>query len=812
MRLIILCGGWLLGLYLGSRLDWPVGVALRLLPAAGIALFIARRHWRLLLAAVFAIGLFAGALRFQYHDEAAQGETLRALNGMGPVELRGIVASYPETLGSVTRFDLAAWEVMVGGEGREVSGKVRVTARETLDLVRLRDAPYFRPGDVLLLRGSLDAPESFGGFDFPTYLNRQGVGSVMSFPGFALEDTGQGSAVRRGLFTVRSRLSESLESVLPEPQNAVAQAILLGIRTDLSNDLTGDFRRSGTSHLLAISGLHVGIVMVLVLGVVRRLLWRPRWLVFLLPAAAVWLYALAAGLPPSAERAAIMGSFFLAAMYFGRQGHGIEALLLAGLVITAFDPRALWQVSFQLSFLAMAGIVLALPALRGYVNAGAGDRADLPGTIVRGAVALVAMSIVATVFTWPAVAFYFERVSLVSVPATVVALPMLSVALASAAATAVVGLVSTDAAWVFGWVAWASLGYVVWAVQLFASIPLSSVAIGGFGRGLALAYLGVLFGLVLAWRNRWVRIPNPVSLPSLPAQAGWPWCWVPTRFGVAVFAIVAATLLVWGAAVSRGGGDLDVVFLDVGHGDAILLRTPSDHTVLIDGGRDPRAVVRQLDERLPFWDRRIDLVVMTHPDEDHVGGLPEVLERYDVGAVLDSGFEVSTGSYAAWRRAVERLELRRVVAREGQSIRLGDVGVEVLHPPLRHLAGTDADSNNNSVVLRVTYGDVSFLLTGDVFELAEEYLIDRDRPVESTVLKVAHHGSRSSSGDAFLEGVRPRVAVISVDAEGSFGHPHDEALQRLRAHVADETLFMTSRDGAVRFRTDGRRLWVDTER
>ena len=809
MRLIVLCGGWLLGLYLGSRLEWPLPVVAGLLPASGVTLFVVRRHWRPLLAVVFAIGLFAGALRFNFHEQAADSETLAALNGEGRVELRGIVASYPERFGPVTRFDMAAREVLVAGERRPVSGKVRVTARETPELVRLRDAPYFRPGDVLLLQGSLEAPASFGDFDFPTYLSRQGVGSVMTFPSFTLEDTGRGSALRRGLFAVRSRLSESLESVLPEPQNAVGQAILLGIRTDLSSDLTGDFHRSGTSHLLAISGLHVGIVMVLVLGLSRRLLWRPRWLVLLIPAAAIWLYALAAGLPPSAERAAIMGSFFLAALYFGRQRHGIEALLLAGLVITAFDPRALWQVSFQLSFLAMAGIVLTLPALSGYVNAVAGERAGLPGTFVRGVVALTAMSVVATLFTLPALAFYFERVSLVSVPATVLALPMLPVALAFTAATAVVGLVSTDAAWVFAWVAWAALGYVVWVVQLFASSPLSSVRIGGFGRGLALAYIGGLFGAVLVLRNRWVRIPRALSLPALPV---WPEGWAPTRFGVAAVAIAAAALLVWGAAIFRGGGDLDVVFLDVGHGDSILVRTPSEHTVLVDGGRDPRPVIRQLDERLPFWDRRIDLVVMTHPDEDHVGGLPQVLERYDVGAVLDSGFEADTGSYAAWRGAIDRLGLPRIVAREGQSITLGDVAIEVLHPPKRHLAGTEADSNNNSVVLRVSYGEVSFLLTGDVFELAEEYLLARDAPVGSTVLKIAHHGSSSSSGDAFLEAVLPEVAVISAAVEDPFGHPHDATLTRLRRHVPEETLFMTSRDGAVRLRTDGRRLWVETER
>ena len=804
MRIIVLAGGWLLGLYVGSETGLSPAAAAPVTGGALLLVWLMRGRWRWLMIAIFILGLTSGVLRFTFQGDLDPGGGLHLLNGgTSAIEVRGVVDSFPETAGSATRFRLAVREVRLqDSDWTTVSGKVLVTAKPPRELVLKRDPPYFRQGDLFGLKGDLEQPESFGDFDFPRFLARQGVGSTMAFPRLSLLGTGHGPTLDRWVSSVRDRLARSLRQALPEPQASLAQALALGIRSDIPSDLEQDFRDTGTTHLLAISGLHVGMVMLAALWASRRLFARPRFLVFLLPALVAWGYALLAGMPPSASRAAFMGTFYLGALYFGRQRHGREALLLAALVITAFDPAALWEVSFQLSFLAMAGIILALDWTRG-LWAGAGG--ESPGAL-RWASMVAIMGVAATLLTWPAIGFYFKQVSLVGVPATLAALPAIPVALAFSLAAAIVGLASSEAAWLFAWGAWLTLGYFQWVVELAASLPLTSVRFGGVSRWLVVAYYGLLSaGLWLLSRGTGlprlgaVRITPPSGLRL-------------SRFGALILAVSLLSALVWTSALRGPSGTLEVTFLDVGHGDAILIRTPSRHIVLVDGGRDPRLIAQALGRHLPFWNKRIEVLVASHGHEDHVGGLAEVVERFDVRQVLAPPGDYGLTSMAAWRRAVDRRDIPLVVAREGQTIRLGNTRIDVLHPPERLLESTPSDVDNNSVVLRVSYGQVSFLLTGDVHALAETFLVETGAGLESTVLKAGHHGSRTSSSEPFLDAVRPLAVVTTSDEERTFGHPHPETLAALGQRVPAGALFDTGLQGEVRFETDGRRLWVTTAR
>ncbi len=825
MRLIALAGGWLLGLYAASQAGLPDAALIAGIPVALAAAVLLRRRWRTLLAALLLTGVFAGALRFELHERVESERTLSAYHGE-QVVLRVVVATYPDDLRTSTRFQVTAREIETGGQRREVSGRALVTARAGRDLARDREPPYVRIGDLLELRGRLERPRSFSDFDFPAYLAQQGVRSVMEFPRVALVESGHGPLLDRALARARGRLSRALEDTLPEPQNGLAQGLLLGIRSDIDRDLNEDFRRSGTSHILAISGQNVAVLMGLVLLLARRFLGRPWAFPYVITGAVIWLYVLNAGLPPSAERAAIMGSFYLAALALGRQQIGLQALLLAALVITAFAPRDLWQVSFQLSFLAMAGMVLAMPRAQEALAQGRPAGGNWAALAVRYLMLSIAMSAVATLFTLPVVAFYFHQISLVGVPATALALPALLPALALSALTALVGLASSEAAWLFAWGAWLSLSAMIWAVQLFAALPLASVRVGEVARAWLGLYYAALLGAVWAmgraaarWRLR-LRPPAPDSWFLRAARFGkaaLDGIGPPrlTPFGAASCAVALLAALVWWAALASPSKTLDVTFIDVGHGDAILVRTPSRHTVLVDGGPDPRRIVAALDRSArggPFASRRIDLVVLTHADEDHAGGLAEVTRRYDVRRALEPGLPASSGIYTAWRRAVDTKGVPVTVARAGQAIVLGDVRIEVEHPPEPPLRGTPADENENAVVLRLTYGRFSLLLASDVQAVAEGYLA-RERPgLESLVLKVAHHGSATSSTEPFLEAVRPRVAVITAGNPDRFGHPSPVTVERLRRYVTEPLLFNTGRDGEVRLRTDGERLWIKTGR
>ena len=276
---------------------------------------------------------------------------------------------------------------------------------------------------------------------------------------------------------------------------------------------------------------------------------------------------------------------------------------------------------------------------------------------------------------------------------------------------------------------------------------------------------------------------------------------------------LAVAALVWALALLRPGDRLEVVFVDVGQGDAAFISTPLNRQILVDGGPDPLDMVRFLGEHMPPDDRTLDLVVLTHPHADHITGLLETLERYEVGAVLERRIEYDGPGYAAWRELATAGGALVVEATPGQRIDLGDGAVvEVLGPPSRLLRGTESDVDNASVVVRVSYGEVSFLLTGDMFKQAEAALVARDGDLRSDVLKVGHHGSRTSSSRPFLDAVRPAVAVISAGAENSFGHPHAETLDALGRYVDPELVLKTFERGDVRITTDGEELYVSTER
>jgi competence protein ComEC len=275
--------------------------------------------------------------------------------------------------------------------------------------------------------------------------------------------------------------------------------------------------------------------------------------------------------------------------------------------------------------------------------------------------------------------------------------------------------------------------------------------------------------------------------------------------GVLAFLAIVA----WLALRQLPDGRLHVYFLDVGQGDAILMQTPDGRQVLIDGGPNPTALLSELSAVLPYWDHNLDLVVLTHPDGDHLTGLLSVLDRYQVGRVLDTSQTDAAPLATAWRERLAKSHIPRTMAQRGMRIPLGDVMLTVLHPSSKPLTGTASD-NNNSIVLRIDYGPTSLLLTGDAESEAEADMIKAGLPLQADLLKIAHHGSNGSTSVPFLTAVVPREAVIQVGADNGFGHPAGEVLKRLMDARAE--IRRTDRNGRIEAVSDGRKLSVKVSR
>jgi competence protein ComEC len=254
--------------------------------------------------------------------------------------------------------------------------------------------------------------------------------------------------------------------------------------------------------------------------------------------------------------------------------------------------------------------------------------------------------------------------------------------------------------------------------------------------------------------------------------------------------------------------------LDVGQGDAILLEGPRGGRILVDGGPDPERLLLQLDARLPVWDRRIDVLLLTHPHEDHVGGLGLLLDRYRVGIVGEPGMRGPGPGYAAFAATLVEREIAHRLIGAGQRLRLDGARLDVRWPPRGTVPPEPADDgtgiNNVSIVLDVRFGVRRFLLNGDVEQAVDPSLLATKAIGPVDVLKVAHHGSRTSSTAAFLAATRPRVAIVSAGAGNPYGHPAPETIERLRASGA--RVFRTDREGSVSVSTDGRDLQVSTSR
>ena len=783
MTLLALAVAFLVGVVVADRLD-PPSSALWLFALAFLTL-------AALLPAVLLLLLALGALRFVLSGDPVSA--LIAYHGPRLLQLQGIVVADPEAAGTATRFRLAVDQSKQTEGWIDASGDVLVTLRPSTELAPLRVRHHVRYGDRLLLEGVLAAPPTFEDFDYPAYLARQGIGTVISFPETTLLNEGEGSPFYRRLYSARRSLVDSLAEVVAEPQAALGQALLLGMRDNLPEDLVEDFRETGTSHLLAISELHVGILLGLSLAASQWAFGRRRQLYLIAPLVLIWLYALLAGMSPSVTRAAIMGSVYLAALALGRPRSVLPALGLAAAVMVAFDPRVLWSVSFQLSFAAMAGLAVLTERIVSWLRLPLTTRQDAPlAPVLEFMVFTAAMTLAATV-------------------ATLLSLPALPLVLVTQAAAGLVGLASTAVALPLGWLAWLSAAYLTTAVGVFARLPAASVETGAVAPILVWAYYAALVAFWLGRRRLRPLASRAIdratrSVPRLPAAGKLvPW-WV-------LLPAVAVAALVWVAALSVPDDRLHVTFADVGQGDAVLVTTPGGRHILVDGGPDPLQTARLLGDELPFRDRSIDLVVLTHAHSDHVTGLTEVLRRYDVAHILERQIEHDTPEYHAWRQAVDEEGAIVTQAEPGYVFTLEDgVSIQVLGPPQRLMRGTASDTDNASVVLRLVYGQISFLITGDMFAEAETALVGRGAFLDSDVLKVAHHGSRSSSIAPFLGAVSPFAAVISAGQDNRFGHPHPETVDALLEHVAEDALFVTAHNGAIEFTTDGTRLEVSAER
>lgn len=805
MLLICLGGAWVTGIFIGSQFSLPLAFAF--FGLAPLPLLLLRRHWKKVLLASLCIFIFlGGAFYFQTSLPPDDEGYLGFYNDTGTATFRGTVSQDPDVRDTTTQLRLSNLEIELDGEWQEVQGDILLYAHRY---------PEYGYGDVLLITGEPETPPVFEGFDYAEYLAREGIYSTMLYPQIEVIATGQGFPLLEWLYSLRSDISQTLAEVLPQPQASLAQGIVLGIRSNIPDEVKEAFSQTGTAHLLAISGLHLSIVAGLVLAIGTRLLGRRYYLYIWLALAVVWLYAMITSLHAPVVRSAIMVSVFLFAELLGRQRSSITALVFAAAIMVGINPQILFTASFQMSFLAMTGLIFIFPPLQS-LGRSVIDRRLGRYPALASSVGIIddgfSVTIAAITAVWPIVAYYFGVVSLVGPLATFLAMFALPAIITLGVITGGLGFIALPLAQVGGWLLWLFLSYLLLIVEGFAFLPMSHIEVGSFAVPLIWIYYAALaFILWLAANRRRIsslKAQSPAvvrpamdSAGSFFSQRALRWLAVPLALSVILVSAVVA---------ARPDDRLHVSFLDVGQGDAILISKGS-YQVLIDGGPSARAINLELSEQMPFWDRTIELVVLTHPHDDHITGLVEVLENYRVEQVLSPDIDCDLSAYDEWLRLIEEKDIESTAALAGQRIEFDGVVIEVLNPQDPPLSGTDSDDDNNGVVLYLSFGDVSFLLTTDIMWQAEFELITQRAIPRCTVMKVGHHGSATSTTEEFLAVASPQIAVISVGADNDYGHPNDEVIHRLEEEIGAGNIYRTDENGTIEFITDGDRLWLEME-
>lgn len=660
-------------------------------------------------------------------------------------------------------------------------------------------------GDRLRVRASIELARDFDGFAYREYLARQGVGAI-GRPRFA-EVVRAATGHAAILVGIRGALLGGLNAVVPEPEAALGAGILLGVRASIAPEINDAFATAGLTHVVAISGWNIAIVAALVAAMVRPLERHPggRWTTACIAAATVGGYVVLTGASPSVVRAALMAAAMLVARLGGSRAHAASALGLAALVMLLVAPSVLWDVAFQLSLLATAGLIWFGGAIERRMPA-------WPAWIREP----VALTLAAQLTTLPVILVNFERLSLVAPIANVLVVPFVPVAMLFSAMASMTGVIDSalhlsalgDAmTWLAGGAAWLVLRAIVSLGTAVASLPYAAMDVS-IPPPIAVAWLPILGLATWALGTSPAEDRSPDERTASAGAALARRLVRPLPVGVALVAILLAVTV-----ASRPDGRLHLTTLDIGQGDAILLETPTGTTMLIDGGPDPELTLRRLGANLPFFVRRIDVLVLSHPHQDHVAGLVDVLARFDVGAILHAGIPFDNPAYARLVADVSDRDVSMTVARAGQGFMLDPTtSIEVVYPSETDAAAPlpEDDINNGSVVMLVRHGGFAALLTGDAEAPIEATLVSRGALPVVDVLKVGHHGSASSTTPGLLDATRPSVAMISSGEDNEYGHPAHETLATLAARP-EIAVYRTDLQGDIEVISDGRSYQVRTD-
>lgn len=686
------------------------------------------------------------------------------------VVAQGVVLSQPEKKGKRLFFDFRIEKVKADDQYLKIS-------EATAAVVELKKPLQAERGSKLKIEGQLKLPKpsSSGSFDYQEYLRHRYIQTSFMASSSQIDiSPTQNNFLFKAASLVHRRVVQTTCQFLKGDRAGLLLGILIGDTEKISDSLQEDFRLTGLTHILAVSGLNVGMLVVILLFVLRFFRLKPT-AQFVIVISVVTFYALVTELEPSVLRASVMAALAMGAWLFGRKNDLIAAISAAAILLLLVDPFLIYNPSFQLSFAATLAILFLQPLIS--------QKLKVLGPRLKE---LVAVTLAAQLGVLPILVYFFNQLSVISILANVLVVPVTFLLLILGIVALVISFISQVLAGIVYFVAEILLDYMILTAHFLARFPAAAFYLTKPSFWAVLGYYLLLAGAFFMLK----KFKKGFKLSTL-----------------VIFAL--ACLLVASCMQAREGlapDKLTVTFFDVGQGDMALIRSPEGKNILIDGSESGNVAVGDLNRS---GVGKIDLLILSHPHYDHVGGLANVLESFPVGTVLDAGFPHPSFSYRSFLKKIDEKDISYKLARSPQSLELGKLKIAVFYPD-KLMEGTDSDANNNSVVTKITYQDFSVLLVGDVEKEAEDKLLALQENLKADVLKMPHHGSQNGAELAFLKQVSPRVAIISVGAGNPFGHPAKTTLERLES--LGTKIYRTDEDGTITVESDGKEFEVETER
>lgn len=638
-------------------------------------------------------------------------------------------------------------------------------------------------GQRVVLTGMLRKPRTSknpGEFDFAQYLAAEGIGSTLTLTEAWQQQPGRIERQPNVFQRLRTYLYAINKKYLPAKEASIVNAMMLGIRHDIPEDVRTAFATTGTVHVLALSGLHTGFIIAMIFGVLSllRIPYRAR---LVLGIAGLWFYVMLVGFLPSVTRAAVMASIVLAGMWFQKQSNVINSLFAALSLILVVNPADLFDLGLQLSFLAVLAIVVLYPRIEGLCVRAIPSIQSWRGW-PRKAFQLLLVSVAAQAGTVPLTMYYFNTLPVLSMVANIIVVPASGFILGLGGLTQLADLfLPSLARWyanVNEWVVWG----MITTVDLSQRLPLAFLQVWTFGT-IQLIICYTVLGVVLLWSSRVVRRMAVLSI------------------------LIVICIGVWVHAFERP--QMVVTFLDVGQGDGCVVQFEDGRVMVIDAGdsKDDWNVGERV--VAPFLRRqgvsKIDFLVLSHPHDDHVGGAGVLLEQFEVGQIWHSGQWYASSAVYRIDSVTAARGIPSAPVRSGDFFAIdGRTRLYFLHPDAGFVNAdgkAPRGTNNASVVMMMEYDRTRWLFTGDAEIEALARIQTFGSYLDADVVKISHHGSWNGTTPDWIEATSPIYAVISCGEQNLFNHPSASTLAILKRSGVE--ICRTDRSGAVQFQSDG---------